>query len=365
MLKRALFSSVVIVSLCLLADAPSVWAQDQGDTIIDTIRVRDTISDADQGRIGRWVSDQIDRLATPGGGGLQTRLATFRDVLRSQYNDARNTPEFRLQLAARTAAAAVERFGQADLDAVVAHALAQVLLDMARIETLSGLEAGLKSGVPVARLLCARGLGGLKAAIANDKPTQDAVIVALREAGKKETSPVVLSRIYLALAYSGQAADVLPAYLDILDRRLAYRRGPAVVADGAEGEALELFRTSGVIGSLNPAQRSELAQRLAVFMRLDAERYASDEIAPPADPKAGDLGFYERDALERMLVATEAVMIMLVPGQSDTITSELRAGGYAQRAQVLARAYQWVGNPTGNVPGILTPAPWNVPIGAP
>jgi hypothetical protein len=110
----------------------------------------------------------------------------------------------------------------------------------------------------------------------------------------------------------------------------------------------------------------ELARRVGVFLRLDAERYNAPAIAPPTDDEQPDLNFYERDRVERMLDAGEEILDVIVGGgRGGKIRNALSSGGYDQRQVVLSEAYRWIGNPETNEPGALNEAPWNVPLGAP
>jgi len=348
----------------LLAGPPlflgSALAQDATpeDDTINAIRQLAQISQADQRRIGEWVQVQVDKMAATPDSDRQTASVALRKKFKGQYENQANTPPFRAQLAAQTATVAAAQLSNPKLDPWVAFALARVLVDMERdrAETLPGLVAGLKSRHEAARYLCAEGLSAPKAAIAADKAKLDEAVDALKKAALAETSPIVLGRIYLALAHGNQVPAVLDAYLAIFDKRLGDRRGGAVAADGAEVEAFEFFRSAGVLAALNQDQKAQLTSRLAVFLRLDAERY-----------KTTGLDFYELDRLERMMDSVEAVFAELVgaAGKGGKIREELAAGGQDRRAEVLAEAYKWVGHPQSKEPGALNSSPLNVPIGAP
>jgi len=182
----------------------------------------------------------------------------------------------------------------------------------------------------------------------------DEVVQVLKVAGLAESSPIVLGRIYLTLAHPTQLPAVFDAYLAIFEKRLKDRRGGAVIADGAEVEAFEFFRTPNVLAALNQNQKEQLARSLAVFMRMDAERYNTT-----------GLDFYEVDRLERMMDSGEAILAEMAPGKGGKIRDEIAGGGQDRRAEVLAEAYKWVGHPQSKEPGALNAAPWNVAVGAP
>ncbi len=341
--------TLYVASACIVLAwvAASVRAQEalSGDEVMNGIRERTDIGVGDQGRIAGWVEGEVQKF---------TEFLRFRERFGKQYNDVKNSEQFRVQLAAQTAQVAVQQFVKPDLDGNIAHALAQVLTDMNRPETFPGLIAGLESSDVRGRYFCAKGLIALHGLIAGDKDRLGQTVQALRETGLAETDPVVLGRVYEALAFPGQVADVFDAYLALFDKRLTARRGPVVVADGAENYAYELFRTSEVSGALSADQKSKLAVRVAVFLRMDAERYNNP-----------NLKFDEIDRLERALDGAEDILTTLVGATGGKIREELSSGGHGNRAAVLQEAYKWVGNPETGQAGALNTAPWNVPVGAP
>lgn len=363
-----------VVFLCLVGVfAQAAFAQAEPpdeDVIVDSIRGLATISPNDQMRIADWVRTKVGKLGAIAAPDRPKQFASFRDVFRAQYDhrDASGQPdnssEFRRELAVQTASVAAAEFAKPDLDPTVARVLAQALVDMNRVDTHPGLIAGLRSTNAVVRLLCAIGLAARKTAIAADAEKFSDTISALREVGAVETQPVVLARIYHALAYRANVGSVFDSYIELFDRRLEHRRGPAVKADGAEIQAYDFFRTAGVVAELNTGQKARLAQRLAVFLRLDAQHYNDPGLTPPQDHAVVDVGFEERDKIERMLVAVEAILVDLAGG-TNAIADALKAGGHSQREAILTLVGGWVGNSETGTTGTLNAGPWNVPVGAP
>ncbi|MEK7756999.1 MAG: hypothetical protein AAB385_07290, partial [Planctomycetota bacterium] len=253
MQSRIVFRIAWILGVPLLLVGP-VLAQDATpeDETINTIRQLPQISPADQRRIADWVQIQVDKLATTPDAARPAAAVAFRKTFKTQYQNPTNSPPFKAQLATQTATIAAAQLGNAKLDQWVAYALARVLVDMGGVETSAGLFAGLKSKHEPARYLCAEGLSAQKTAIAADKGKLDEMVQALKAAGMSESSPIVLGRIYLALAHATQVPAVLDAYLAIFEKRLTDRRGGAVTADGAEVEAFEFFRTPSILAALNP-----------------------------------------------------------------------------------------------------------------
>ena len=315
------------------------------DQAIDQIRRLPAIGANDQQRIHDWIVAQVGKFQN---------FAAFRSRLADQYNHANNSAQFPIALATQTATVAVAQAG----NPVIARALAQVLYDMDRPETFPGYIALIESTDAATRYLSAAGLtmASVKRAIAADQGKLASAVAALRKAGTTETDPVVVGRIYEALAHPGQIADVFDAYIAILDRRVTQRRKPGTVADGAEQFAYAFFADPNVVGALGANQKAELAKRIAVLMRLDGQRF----IRP-------NLAFGEADHLERTLWGAEDILsnAAMLGNRGGKIQQAIQAGGPQNSAAVLEEVYKWIGHPTSNAQGPLNAAPWNVPVGAP
>ena len=373
------------VLLCLLLGLRPLATHAQEvspeDARINDIRGEETISPTAERQIAEWVQAKMSKLsAAPDA--QRPRLAAFTDFCQAfrTLDAPPSSRTFRTQLAVKTAALAVEQFARPGLRPIVGQGLARVLVDMNRMETLEALLAGLKSPIDITRFLCAKGLGALKTGISVDQGARGRVVEALRVAGLAESSPVVLSRIYQGLAYAtpaNQLGTVVEVYLAVFDKRLDYYRGPAVIIDRAEYDAFEFFRTPAVINALSTEQKTALVTRLAVFLRLYAERYTSPDLDVKKRPVVGDKkddedrilvdldADQERVHIELMLDGVEELLEAIVGSKGGDVRGELRAGGFTRRAEVLAQACLWVGDPNTQTSGALNAAPWNVPIGAP
>ena len=361
---------LIFTALIAVIGVASVSAQDRApeDEAIDAIRRLTDISGPDQGRIRGWVQTQVDGLIAAPGNARSVdgaRLQAFRKRFDDQYRNSNNTPPFRTQLAAQTAIVATATLGKADLPATTATAVTQVLVDMNTAEVAPGFLAALKSNTQPARYLAAKGIAALRASIAADKEKLDATVKALKEAGLVESNAAALSRVYDALAFPGQVPAVLDAYLALFDKRLEQRRGGALLDDGAEIMAWEFFRNRAVIGALSPEQKTEIARRAAVFLRMATERYNDPAVSPPTEAGAYDFAFQERDNIERCIDATEEILESLTGAPGGKAREELNAGGHDSRVAVRREAYKWVGDPQTSARGPLNEAPWNVPLGAP
>lgn len=336
---------------CLVVGSSATRAQQPGpeDQAIDQIRQLSTIGANDQQRINDWVNAQVDKF---------TDFNAFRKRIGDQFTNAGNSALFPAALATQTAVVAAARAAAGNMKPDLAWSLAQSLYDMKVPETFPGFIGLLASKDARTRYICASGLSArsVKRAIAADKAKLDQAVATLRAVGSNESDSVVVGRIYEALAFPTKTADVFDAYLAVFDNRLSVRRRPGVVADGAERFAYAFFLQRNVVTALNANQKGELAKRVAVFMRIDAQRFNTPNLA-----------FIEEDRIERTLWAAEELLSgsAMLGGKGGKIRTALQAGGPKNSAAVLEEVYKWVGHPTSNTPGALNAAPWSVPIGAP
>lgn len=337
------------LSLCA---AVALGQADPSDEVIEQIRTLQTINTADQQRIGEWVQARVAQLAGTPAKDRAAALPGFLARFQTQATNSGNSAAFKTQFAMQCAQVASTEFAKADLDPTLAWGLAQVLYDLNTADVFPGLLSGLGAKAEVARFISARALTVQREVIARDKPRQNEMITALQTAGTNESSGVVLGHIYRALAFSAPTPESVAAFFAIFDKRLTYRRG-AVAADGAEIEAFEYFRLSGTLGGLSEPQKAELVKRVAVFLRLDAERYNTELMDPNEVPK-----------IELLMEAAEGVLVAVAGGKT-ALADELAKGGLARRADVLSAAYKLFGDPTTKTAGSLNAAPWNVPLGAP
>ncbi|MEK6799283.1 MAG: hypothetical protein AABZ12_09985 [Planctomycetota bacterium] len=343
-----------VVALALSAGSVTAQTENPHGPVVDTIRPLQTISASDQARIVDWVRFEVEALQNTASDSKIEAAKRFGKAFLSQFESPQNTQAFRGQFATQAAIVAAEALVNPQADQVVSGALARVMLDMNRPETVPGFVAGLKCKWEWARYLCARGLAAQQGAIATDKDKLEQVVRALREAGETETGPVALEQVYRTLAIPNQQALVIDAYLSILDRRLAAKKTKPEAWDGAENAAFEYLRVPALLNGLSAPQKSQLVIRLAGFLRLAAERYA-----------APNLSFTEIDDLERSLDATEEMLETLAGAGGGNIRKVLENQGYAGNKEVLAEAKRWIGDKESTTPGLLNAAPWSIPQGAP
>jgi len=369
-MRSSAWVRATLASIAVLSVSPA-HAQEAADQAIDAIRRLANVGPNDQRQIKNWIDIQVDRLVRApqpdparADGFNAGAFKTLRTQIQRQLGNDQNTPAFVAQFAHQMAIVAADRFSQPNAGTSLVRGVARALVDINRVETVPGLVAGLKVADQGARYLCAEGLFAQQASITNDAALLPQVIQSLGVAGQTEGNAAVLGRIYEALGFSSQVAVVFPVYMDIFDTRLQDRQTRGAGADAAEVFAFEFFRD--VVASVNEKQRGDLAKRLAVFLRLDATRYNDTSLATPVDAKAPDLGYREREVLERRLDACEALLETLVgAGRGGNIRDQLNREGHDARQGVVEETYKWIGDAETNVTGALNAAPWNVPVGAP
>ncbi len=351
--------NIAIWAVCVLGALVTTQAFGQAgpeDDMLDTVRGTSP-SQSDQRRIQDWAQEKVASLKQAARTDGSKALRDYRAYFNEQYNNTGNDNAFRLALAGQLAIVAASEF-QAETDAMVSQTLARLLLDFGNIETLPGLTAGLSSTDQSTRFLCAGALSRLTTAIGGDKTKFDATVASLQAAGQKETNPVVLSRIYLALSFTNaaQVPAAADAILAIMESRLTARRAGQVGIDRAEVEALQYFQSNGVAAALSQPQRSKLVFLTATLLRMDADQFNKANVTPD-----------DLDYLIRRLIQEEKVLAAFVGNNTGVgnITKEIDEGGHLRRNEVLQQAYMWVGDPTNQTVGALNAAPWNVPIGAP
>lgn len=338
----------------------SAAAQNPEDANINAARGLSSIGKSDEDTISRWIAAELDACAKDGAQRGDAAWADLATRFEKQRLNSANTQQFLAALYVQAAKAAEKALAKG-ADVYSARGLAWILAGAAgseRVEVLPGLLLGLRSPDAVVRYHSASGLASLHKSIAADATKLQDAIAALREAGLAEPSDVVLGRIYEGLSFPpAQMSAVFDALTAILDKRLeVYRK--AAGRGFAEAFLFEFLAdpATGPIKQLTPAQLAQLVARVAVVFRTSGERYDSTE-----------LEFREIDALERMLVSSEELLVALAPAASGRgdVRKALQSGGYSNRAAVRAQVYLWIGKPGDTQPGALNAAPWNVPIGAP
>jgi len=312
---------------------------------------RTTFAAADEIAMDAWVESLI-RVWNDNADKSAADIA-FRKAVATELANPAATLQFRSKLVDRIAVVFNQQFGKgAQLDVTLARTLAHVLGELDHVNAIPALEQGLGFPDAEVRYRCAHAFIELQKNISGDRNLSQKVFLILQNAGARETSPVVLSRIYVALMKEYPPADTIAVGRAILDARLArWRQGP-YVADPGDLPFLEFLLANTKELGANPA-RIEMVARLATMLRLDVQRYTDAKFRQQ-----------EREALERRINLEERLLVALVsPSPPPNIVGAMSAGGANGRKGMLDGLELWIGTPAK--PGLLNSAPWNVPPGAP
>ncbi len=343
--------AMLVLVWSAVSAAPAA-AQNPFDEQIEAIRGQNTFRATDKGIIRDWVGWEVAALkkGTVNAAGFRVHFARMR-------TNPPSSTALVTEFVGQTALVAGTAFGDDQFPAPAAMVLGQVLYSFDHVATVNALLAGLKSSSPAVRFLCAKGLSKRRADFVANAGRLKQVIQAVVAAALVEKEPTVLGWLYRALAIRGRTGDgdLFGGLMKILDARLAVRRGGAIVVDGAEVEVFEYFRP--VAAQLGQDQKEKLVLRLAVFLRMAADRY-------PAD----DVRFEEQVYIERTLESIEDIL-QSITGTTGGLRRAIESGRRGDdqvRAAVAAAAMAWVGDDQDDQKvGVLNSAPWNVPRGAP
>lgn len=346
---RFLHTVLTVVLSAAVAAAQSPSPEDQN---IDPIRTLTAIGPADQRVIAEWIQAKLAALSAESSKDPNAALTAARTVFTDLYNRGGNTPAFQTEFTRQATDLFAAQWSVGEPKPAVDRALARILVDLNRVETVPALLAGMKSRDSATRFLCARALAAQRTAVASDREQWERVLAAVRQAGAAETDAVVIGQLYAILAHPQQAAQVIDPMLGIMERRLEVRRSAGLVEDGAELQVYEFLRTPGVLNALTPEQKNRLVQLLAGLLRFDAERYSAPQLSGT-----------EVELITRSLDGIESILVDLGLKGGD-IRNELSLGGHERRGEVLQQAHLWIGDKEANKPGTLNAAPYNVPLGA-
>lgn len=297
------------------------------DEIIDNWingELKTLVESNDQREVGRKLRSKVDALRNAG-----DTSQLFREALHRRLN--------------MLAKQVLERKPAWPEQAAVG--LVRVLADASDVQTLEALEQAMKSDAPQVRYLGARAIFKLRDKIAQDPTALDKFIAMLRERGVAEKSGVVVEDIYRALSIGSNTEAVLDAFADILKARAEQYRQGANFANSAEVQACQFL-----LGVNVPQSKAvPIVQSLAVILRLDVQRYATD-----------DLSDDEQFAIELRVDAVERLLEKLT-GQVGKVRTTMQSGGLAPEIEL--DLLGWIG--TQGSAGKLNNSPWNVAVGAP
>lgn len=311
--------------VCTLAAALPTMAQDpsgQPDAI-EQLQAKNVLTDEDQAALRAWVDERV-RLITAGEAGDSAKAA---QELRGSR--ALGTQSFKDAYAAVTIEVIGEAYKQAKRDSAARLiALLNTLNEVSAHPLL--IEALRDKRVPV-RTAAVIGLRHLQKNLAKAGGTFfSETITALREAGKRETSPVTLQQIYRAMDYTEAGSNPDPkanaaAVLALLEARGEQYGARKVKAEGADRPGLEL--AGKLVGQMDEPERQRLIVTSAKMLHYAVTRYTS-ELHKIRDKTSSPLQIALRNRMELFIATAETLLSNLTPPPEDddfkTVTAEMQ-----------------------------------------
>lgn len=313
---RTVYRFAVAGILLVLATAAPLAAQDTPEQpeVIEQLQGKGVLADEDAAALRTWVTQQVQTLSAddPAVG------ATAARDLRTSY---KGTPAFREAYVTACTEVIETAYKRARRDAAarliaVLNALNEPAIRPVLIEALGD------ERVPV-RAAAAIGLRNLQPKLAGAGGDAMAnTIAALREAGKREESPVVLQLIYRALDFGSTPSDpkaIVAALLELLEARGAQYGTRNVKAEAADRVGLEL--AGRLSGQLDEDGRRRLAIATAKMLHYAVTRYAG-ELHKIDDKTSSPLQVALRNRMELFVEASEELLSSLTdpPASEDFVT---------------------------------------------
>ena len=273
--------------------------------VIERLQGKNVLSDEDTAALRAWVEQRVQALAA----GDPAGSATAVKDLRGSY---KGTPSFKEAYLTACAEVIGGAYKQAKRDA--AARLIAVLNTLNEVPTYTVLTEALgDQRVPV-RAAAAIGLRNLQSKLAAAGGNAFAEsIAALRDAGKREESPVALQLIYRAMDYSGLGSSPDPkanaaAVLALLKSRGQQYGTRNVKAVGADRVGLIL--AGKLSGQLDDDGRRRLAIATAKMLHYAVMRYTS-ELHKIQDKTSSPLQIALRNRVELFIEAAEELLVSL------------------------------------------------------
>jgi hypothetical protein len=308
-------------ALALVLALPTM-AQDQPGPKdpIEQLQGKNVLTDEDQATLRAWVTQRVQTIAA--GGDATQAVKEWRESWKG-------TDNFKEAFAAASIEAVGAAYKQAKRDSAarliaLLNTLNQVSAHPLLVEALGD------ERVPV-RTAAVIGLRNLQAKLAGAGGTAFAdCTAALREAGKRETSPVTLQLIYRAIDYTALSSPPDPkvsaaALLELLVARGQQYGARSVKAEGADRPGLEL--AAKLANQLDEQGRQRLIIASARMLHYAVTRYTSD-LHKVDDKTSSPLRIELRDRIELFIEAAETLLSKLTSPPDDagfkTITSEMQ-----------------------------------------
>jgi hypothetical protein len=308
-------------TVLVLGAALPLAAQDAPEPqgVIEQLQGKGVLADEDTAALRSWIEQQVQAVVADDPAGAAAAV----QALRKSHT---GTPAF--QQAYVTACVEVIRpaYKRAKRDAAARLIAVLNTLNEAPTYTLL-IEALGDQRVPV-RAAAAIGLRSLQTKLVGAGGNAFAdTIAALRDAGKREESPVTLQLIYRAMDYasSPDPRALANALLELLEARGGQYGARNVKAEGADRVGLQV--ADRLSGQLDDDGRRRLTIATAKMLDYAVRRYAGD-LCKIDDKNSSPLQIALRDRMELFIQASEELLSKLTePPTGDdfvTVTREMQ-----------------------------------------
>ncbi|MFQ5805191.1 MAG: hypothetical protein ACE5I3_01935 [Phycisphaerae bacterium] len=319
---RTLYQLAVLATVFMLCVAPPATAQEppgQQDAV-KSLQNKSVLTDEDRATLRAWVEERVQLIVA----GEPRDAATAVKELRRRYA---GTDGFKEAYATVSAEMIGSAYKQAQRDSAARLiAVLNTLNHQASYKLL--IDALGDRRVPV-RTTAAIGLRRLQKELVRAGGNVFAEsIAALREAGKRETSPVALQLIYRAMDYTEVGANPPDpkanalALLELLEARGEQYGARSVKAEGADRPGLEL--AGKLSGQMDEQGRQRLIIASAKMLHYGVTQYTS-ELHKIRDKTSSPVQIALRNRMELFIAATEELLVKLTsPEEFRTVTAEMQ-----------------------------------------
>jgi hypothetical protein len=322
-----------IVLSCLLAQSAGAWQ-------LAPLSSKSSLSGEDIDQIRASVSTEIEQLETDLADSKAKAAEDFSKALLPSFE--RGTASFQQALATACGTLFAERIKS--VNGRTSWILLGTLGQLKHPATLDGLREVSASPDAAVRALVMDAVAKMPSNLEADQVR----LLAdwLLNAGKRETSAIVLRRIYEAMHFDQGKGEQGQAVLDLLAHRLQKAGAERIAGEAAEINAI--VRLSELRGALTNAE-PQLVQAVAQLMTYATHRYLYDDLSKP-----------QRINLQRLVAQCEA-LLKTVTGQPGELSSAMSTNTEDRHDKIRTEITAWVGSngKAGKVGGR-----WQVPAGA-
>lgn len=346
-MSRGRITCILIGMLILVASTGRAAAQPGPSDLINQLRAKPELTADDVAALDDFIESIIKAFESE-----HTDLKApgrFQERMAALYGHPENSPRFAQRVAERSALRMAARFK--DANGRIGLAMLYALAAMPETGTLLALREAVSSRDEAVRALALKTLLNLRSKLEAEPALVSDVIRWLQEAGGRETSSLVLGRIYQAIDFGSKQDEQAGAITTILEARLQnYHSGP-VSAEKAELAAYQ--RLAALSSALNDAEKKRLVGVLAKYLTYHTHRYLYL-----------DLGEEARGNLHRLIFLAERLLTTLtgLSGDPGGVAGALASAGAERAAKIRSALEFWIGSK--DKPGQLNAGSWQLPVGA-